>query len=532
MADYQQSTPRLPKPWLLTIFALLAVGGLVSMPILAGPPEGDKMPDVVRFLGHFHPLLLHLPIGVFALIILQEMGSIFGRRHHEQLANRALFPLFFGAASAVLAVIAGFLLYQGSDEYTGNALAERHMWAGLAFSVGAILTLVLKAWTISVAGNPAFYRLLLFTSVGIMGFASHDGGSITHGENYLTEFAPAPIRKVLGLEIKEKKVNPAPGATAVPTAADPVFASLIEPILERRCVKCHKESKAKGKYRMDTYELLVKGGKEGAGLEPGNAEKSNILVRIHLPEDDDEHMPFEKPTIPAEEIAVLEWWINQGADPVKTLADYDVPAPIQVAISKLAPAAVSGAAPAVTGPALAGKETVAGPEKAGAPEVSGPAEALKSSVADISKTFPGALSFESQNSSLLNFTAVSLRGTLDDDGFKKITPVLAHLVTVDLSATKITDSSVALLAASKDLRLVRLAETAVTDAAIDTLVKLPSLESINLYGTKVTDAGIAKLAELPELKHLYLWQTPVTPEAIKALQQKLPGCEVVMGIAP
>jgi uncharacterized membrane protein len=532
MADYQQSAPRLPKPWLLTIFALLAIGGLVSMPILAGPPEGDKMPDIVRFLGHFHPLVLHLPIGVFALIIFQEVGAIFGRRHHEQLANRALFPLFFGAASAVIAVIAGFLLYQGGDEYAGNALAERHMWAGLAFSVGAILTLVFKAWTISLAGNPAFYRLLLFTSVGIMGFASHDGGSITHGENYLTEFAPAPVRKVLGLEIKAKKMKPEPGATGVPAGSEPVFASIVSPILERRCMQCHKESKSKGKFRMDSYELLVKGGKEGAGLEPGNAAKSRILTRIHLPEDDDEHMPPEgKPAIEPHEIAILEWWINQGADPTKTLADYEVPAPIQEAISKLAPAKTA-LDHAATGPALAGPETAAGPEKAGAPVVSGPPEALKASVADISKVFPGALSFESQNSSLLNFTAVSLRGTLDDAGFQKITPVLKHLVTVDLSATKITDASVALLATSKDLRLVRLAETAVTDAAIDTLVKLPSLESINLYGTKVTDAGIAKLAELPELKHLYLWQTPVTPEAIKALQQKLPSCEVVMGIAP
>lgn len=530
MADHQLTAPRLPKPWLLTIFALLAIGGLISMPILAGPPEGDKMPDIVRFLGHFHPLLLHLPIGVFALIILQELGAIFGRRHHEQLANRALFPLFFGSASAVLAVIAGFLLYQGSDEYTGNALAERHMWAGLAFSVGAILTLVFKAWTISLSGNPAFYRLLLFASVGIMGFASHDGGSITHGENYLNEFAPAPIRKVLGLEIKEKKVKPEPGATGVPVASEPVFTSVIAPIFENRCVKCHKESKSKGKYRMDTYELLVKGGKEGAGLEPGNAAKSNILIRIHLPEDDDEHMPFEKPTIPAEEIAVLEWWINQGADPTKTLADYDVPAPIQAAISKLAPA--SAAPASVTGPALAGPETAAGPEKAGVPEVSGPAEELKSSVADISKEFPGALGFESQGSSSLAFTAVSMRGSLDDAGFKKIAPVLPHLVTVDLSSTKITDSSVAQLAAAKNLRLVRLAETAITDAAIDTLVKLPSLESINLYGTKVTDAGVAKLAELPNLKHLYLWQTPVTPEAIKAFQEKVPGCEVVMGVEP
>ena len=93
------------------------------------------MPDIVRFIGHFHPVLLHLPIGVFILIVLQELGAIFGRRHHEEVADTSMFPLFFGAASAVLAVIAGFLLFQGGSEYAGNALAERHLWGGLIFAV-------------------------------------------------------------------------------------------------------------------------------------------------------------------------------------------------------------------------------------------------------------------------------------------------------------------------------------------------------------------------------------------------------------
>ena len=73
MRDQPHSADRRPLPWLLTFFALLSVAGLIAMPILAGPPDGDQMPDIVRFIGHFHPLVLHLPIGVFALIVLQEM---------------------------------------------------------------------------------------------------------------------------------------------------------------------------------------------------------------------------------------------------------------------------------------------------------------------------------------------------------------------------------------------------------------------------------------------------------------------------
>jgi hypothetical protein len=160
----------------------------------------------------------------------------------------------------------------------------------------------------------------------------------------------------------------------------------------------------------------------------------------------------------------------------------------------------------------------------------GPSAALKDSVIALAAEFPGALSFESQQSALLTFTAVSMRGNLDDAAFLKLESIIPHLVTADLSATQITDQSVALLASAKDLRLIRLAETEITDAAIDTLLKLESLESINLYGTKVTDAGVSKLSAMPNLKRLYLWQTAVSPEAIQALKDKLPDCEIIAGI--
>lgn len=510
MASPDQNATRRRRPFALTFFSLLAIGGLVAMPVLAGKPGETEMPDIVRFLGHFHPVLLHLPIGVFALILLQELGAIFGRRDRA-VSETSLFPMFFGAASGILAVIAGFLLYHGhGEEYGGDALAERHLWGGLVFAVVAVFTFIVKAWTVALSANQAWYRLLLFGSVGVMGFASHDGASLTHGSDYLTKFAPAPVRAVLGLETQK------PNAPVKAAADQIVYVDIVAPIFERRCVSCHKEGKSKGKFRMDTYELLVKGGKEGPGIEIGNSKESNIIVRIDLPDDDEDHMPPEgKPDIEAAEIAVLKWWIDSGADPKKTLAELEVPAEVKDALAKL-PAATSSS-----------REEPAGhPEPA---KATGPNDSLKSAVAGLSKEFPGAISFESQESPLVTFTAVSLRGKLDDATFGKLGPVLPHLSTVDLSATKITDKSVATLESAKSLRLVRLSETAVTDSSIDTLLKIPSLESINFYGTKVTDAGVQKLAAMPNLKRLYLWQTAVTPEGIKSIKEKLPKCEVITG---
>ncbi|MGD7654571.1 MAG: c-type cytochrome domain-containing protein [Verrucomicrobiales bacterium] len=334
----------------MTLVGVLALGGLVAIAVFGGSVQGESMPDGLKLIGRFHPVLLHLPIGVMVMVLLQELGAIFSKKGGEVPAS--LFPIGFAAFSSVLAVVAGFLLYHGED-FTGSDLAARHLWGGLVFSICAVLTLVMKAWTVGFSWNPAWYRLFLFITMGVMIFASHDGASLTHGKGYLTKYAPDPVRSFLGLE--ERVVSPPAPAEPVEAAepaeiaaeevaeatepetaveeevtelpaleepvsaaaADPVvYADVVAPIFERRCVSCHNEDKAKGKLRMDGYEFLLKGGKEGACIEPGSAKDSNVMFRIDLPEDDDEHMPPEgKPDLVAAEYLVLKWWLDRGASP-------------------------------------------------------------------------------------------------------------------------------------------------------------------------------------------------------------------------
>lgn len=498
----EPASPR-KLPWLLTLAGLLAIAALAYMPVLAGEPGARDMPDWFRFFGHTHPLLLHLPIGVFLLIVLQELGAMFFRRGQR---DTALFPMFFGAASAVAAALAGFLLYHGhGGDYGGDEVAERHLWVGLAFAGAAVLTFLAKAWTVALDGNPAWFRLLLFGSAGVMTFASHDGATLTHGSGYLTQHAPDPVRKLLGLEAR-----PARQAARTPEFDPVVYVDLVAPVFERRCVSCHKPGKAKGKLRMDTYEMLLKGGGEGPSLVPGSVEDSLLVEFIELPEDDEYHMPPEgKPDIEPAELAVVKWWIESGADPAKKLSEHEVPEEIRAAIASL------GAFSAPADPQ---------------PEEPAPADRqLQQWVDELAKEFPGAVAFDPQDPPRVRFDAVPLRGDIDDDRFSKISPLIPHLVSVDLSASKVTDRSIALLAAAKNLRLLRMAETPITDAAIDTIVKLPALESVNFYGTAVTDEGVLKLAALPGLKHIYLWQTKVSPETIATLKQRLPACEIVTG---
>lgn len=508
MSDSTEET-KCRKPIFLTIIGLGACAGMLAMPGLAGPPNGEAMPDLMRFLGRFHPVILHLPIGILTLALLQEFASLFSR---GVSSTRSI--MFFAAATSVVAVLAGFLLYQSDLDGEATDLGNRHLWGGIAFSCVTILAYIVKSWTDAGASAAWFYRFLLVISAGVMGFASHDGASMVHGSDYLSKYAPPALKPLLGGKVEN---TTDPSTEGAPAAEPLVYANVIAPMMEEKCWKCHNADKIKGKFRMDTYELLVKGGKDGAGLVAGDAAKSNIVIRCELPIDDDERMPpDEKPGLTDEQLTVIKWWINDGAKPELKLSEAKAPADVAAILAKQKPVVKKPTAPAATTDA--------------APKADDSRDKLKAAVAEVQKSFPGAVQFESQDSAGLTFTAVSMRGKFSDDDTTKLGPVLAGLVSADFSAALITDKSLALLAPATGLRTLRLSETKITDASMDAIAKMASLESLNIYGTEVTDAGLQKLAALPQLKKLYVWRSKVTPAGIEELKKKLPQCVIESGI--
>ena len=276
MADKTADTAPTKKPWILTAIGAIGIVLLLLLPVIPLYKDASTMPDMARWIGQFHPVLLHLPIGIFILILLQE---IFGFMRNEKEKGVG-FPLMLGILSSVGAVITGYMLWRNGDGAYGE-LGESHLWGGVIFTSAVIATAVIKKWALLNGWVVISYKLPLVASVAIMSFASHDGGTMTHGAGFLTRYSPF-----------EEKDDSDDDDSDAPVAAEPeVYANVIAPIFEQKCVQCHKEGKSKGRFRMDTYELLVKGGKEGAGLVAGDVEGSNIVVRMDLPMDDEEHMP-------------------------------------------------------------------------------------------------------------------------------------------------------------------------------------------------------------------------------------------------
>ena len=87
----------------------------------------------------------------------------------------------------------------------------------------------------------------------------------------------------------------------------------VRSILAHNCYSCHNATKTKGGLRLDKKEFIFKGGENGPILVAGNPEKSDIIRRVKLPAGHDDAMPTKGKRLSKEDVAMLEYWIQQGA---------------------------------------------------------------------------------------------------------------------------------------------------------------------------------------------------------------------------
>jgi len=267
-------------------------------------------------------LLVHLPIGMLAALAALELTAFIPR--FKNANGSAGFILALAAPLAVVTAICGWLLSLGGG-YDETLLAW-HKWLGTVTAVTAMVAAILF-WR----GKFCAYRASLFVTVGLLMAAGHLGGSLTHGSDYLTRYAPEPIKKLLGITAIK---NTSATVSINELRARPFFAGVIEPIFQNKCVSCHGAEKSKGGLRLDSFAALQAGGKDDVAIKSGDAAQSPIIQRALLPGSDDDHMPPEgKPQLTAAEIVVLKWWINAGAPESKTLDSLQTPPEILSALS-------------------------------------------------------------------------------------------------------------------------------------------------------------------------------------------------------
>lgn len=104
------------------------------------------------------------------------------------------------------------------------------------------------------------------------------------------------------------------------------FTNDIAPIFVAKCLTCHGPEKSKGRFRLDSFERLTRPGEsKSPPLAAGMPERSELYRRLTA-SDADDRMPQKDDPLPAEQIALVARWIQQGAhfdgrDPQTPLAE-------------------------------------------------------------------------------------------------------------------------------------------------------------------------------------------------------------------
>jgi uncharacterized membrane protein len=454
------------------------------------------MTDFLFFLGRFHVLALHLPIGIVIVAVVLDFAA--RRERYKALAQAA--PFLWGAAalSAVVTVALGYLHFAegGFAGPSGNA----HRLFGTTTAA-----VMLLGWWLATRPTATWLKPVIgVLALALVTVTGHYGGNLTHGSTFMLEYAPGFVRSLLGAEGN----RPRPTSVA---AADP-YLDVVQPLLKQRCGTCHNGDKREGSFSMASYESTLAGGDTGRAIVPGNLEGSELYFRITRPADDDKVMPAEGKTPPTkDQIAILKWWIEKGAPHGKSIGEVGTDAAIE--------------------PLLAAQLGLGG---AAQPAAAAPAAAVAADQELVGKLFAaGFLARQlSQSDPRLVVSVNSPGADLDKAALGVLAQAGSQIVDLNLQNAGLDDDDLATLGEFGAVTQLRLSRNRITDRGVGTLARLPKLASLNLYGNAgVTDTGVEALGRIATLRQVYLWQTGVTSAGVAKLRTARPDLAVQLDTA-
>jgi uncharacterized membrane protein/mono/diheme cytochrome c family protein len=439
--------------------------------------------SVTDFIGRFHPVLVHLPVGILLLAVLFQWLS--AKEKFQSLYPAIDIALLCGMLSAIASCVSGYLLSISGDY--DEAVIFKHQWFGISVAIISVIAYFLHKRK---NGQTKWVMPLLALLIIITG---HLGGSITHGADYLTKAFSSDDKELIGAKRKP-----------VPNVQEAVaYTDVIKPILESRCYSCHGPSKQKGKLRLDQPDFILKGGKDGEIIVAGKADESVLIKRIFLSKENKDHMPpIEKPSLSKQEMELLHWWITSGADFSKKVKELSQTEKIKPTLLALQSAEV--------------KEDIKLSDIPLKAVDKGPSAAIKKLQDRGVAVLPVA-----QNSNYLSANFVAVDSFTEKD-LQLLQPLNKQLIWLKLGNLKLTDAHLEAIAKLTSLTRLFIEKTLVTDKGMQQLKNCLQLQYINLAGTKVTTKGLQELKALKNLQQIYLYQISITGSEWASLKKIFP----------
>ena len=448
--------------------------------------DPGALPPFISYIGRLHPLLLHLPITLLLLALplywLQNKYS-----ENEVLKDIFTFYLSYTALAATLAALGGLLLASG-EEYNPDTLFW-HKWMGVTTALIAHGLIYLNHTSL----NKAIWNTVLFSGIIVMAIGSHFGGSLTHGEDFLS------------FNLKQEEESSFPPLSSQTT----VYDAAIHPVLQSKCITCHNSQKKKGGLDLSSFEAGFKGGKTGAAWVSGDPDKSILVERMILNMDDKKHMPPKgKAQLSEQEIMLFTEWIKAGGDHKATVQSI----PDSILLKNLV---------------MAVRATSSEEKKAKTYDFkAADAATIKALNNPFRRVLPLA-----NNSPALS-VKFYLKEQFSANALKECQSIREQVIEINLSGMPADDNIIPILNEFENLEKLNLNGTAITGKNLSALKANKKLTQVSVAGTQVDSKSLASLSSLSSLKQVYLWNTKVSPEEAVNLNKSYASIKWDIGFIP
>ncbi|MBT4414942.1 MAG: hypothetical protein HOC84_01165 [Flavobacteriaceae bacterium] len=413
--------------------------------------------EILDYLGKFHPVIIHLPIGAlyltFCLVLLEKFFK-------NSYTIPIRFGLLFSFVFALFSCLLGYFHSLGGD-YSA-AVLDKHMWLGISTALfnGVLL------WLHKQSNYEKYFIPLFAFTIVLLSITGHFGGSITHGKDYLKipEFNE---------EVKIVKLD-----------SINLYTQVIHPILDSKCVKCHNQNKLKGGLILDSKNSILKGGESGEILTAFKPASSNLYNYPNLPIEDEMHMPPEgNSQLTNQEIQLIKLWIESGSDFENVTLIENLSSENKNTLISFLPQK---------------KKNVSPP-----------------SLNHLKKLMELDFRLE-RNSNENNFVEAKFLGKeLSSKHLMALLKIKEQLIKLDLSNTNLNDKLIYKIKSLKNLKYLKINNTKITDKALSSISA--SVESLNLNENNVTSKGVVSLFQDGNIKNIYLWNTNISNEKQKEL---------------
>lgn len=420
-----------------------------------------EFPLLVDWLGHWHPLVLHFPIVLVLVTVIQYWRNDLNLSWY--LAVTTLLTL----SSA----ITGFILsMEGGSK--GNLILT-HQWMGIAVSILMVIWFYLQG-----SITKPQVKVLQGSLVLLIVLTGHFGGMVTHGQDFLA------------LDSTSESVT-------IPMPDNPnIYEHVVQPVLDKKCVSCHNENKAKGELILSDFSSISRGGKNGSVLG-----KTGISHLVNLPVDDEHHMPpADEKQLNKDELTVLKSWLDQGATENLMYADLADGSDLHVLVAQLVDK--SNSSQWLDLPEISDKEIIDN----------------ASDYCTIQRIYNGSNALQ---------VIIYPHKSFSSQELQQLKSIAKNTVELNLSNLPLTDQDIDFINSFENLENLDLSGSAITDESCQALSKLQKLKSLKIYNTKIGDASVNALASIPNLSNLYVYQTDISADGINDLLVKNSNLEVV-----